>query len=153
VSRFAHTPLQLTSSFPHPVAVHAPETHDAVSPHALPQSPQLFLSLVTSVQTPAQSFFGKRHGPSVGASESDEGEVSPPEVPVSRVEESCVLASSPPSGLAAVAHPASEATHTTTTAIEEVSLDCMRTVRESDRPPPLSIARRIVRPRRSRSQL
>jgi hypothetical protein len=68
VSKSAHTPLQLTSSLPQPDAVHTPETHDAVSPHALPQSPQLFESFVTSTHLPAQVFFGARHGSSLGAS-------------------------------------------------------------------------------------
>ena len=36
----AHTPPQLTSSLPQPVAVQTPATHAAVSPHVLPQSPQ-----------------------------------------------------------------------------------------------------------------
>src|SRR5438309_1646283 len=42
--------------------------HVAASAHALPQSPQFLLSLVTSVQTPLQIFFGARHAPPSPAS-------------------------------------------------------------------------------------
>ena len=110
MSRFAHLPSgQLTSSLVQPVALHVPDVQTAVSPHALPQSPQLFLSLVTSVQTPLQIFFGARHAPSLlvslpGVSPTD---VSPPDVPVSTMEVSWTPASDPPptSGSVAVAHP------------------------------------------------